>query len=114
MKTHIRHSIIAVGLALALLTTGWAQSKPQTIQVSVQGMVCNFCAVGIEKSLRKVNGVDGIYINLDKRLVAVTTKPGATVTTDQIAKTVKDSGFKVVKIETTDKALDQIKKETNK
>ena len=41
-----------------------------------------------------------MFVNLDKRLVAVEMKPGQTVSHDKIKAAIADSGYDVVKIET--------------
>lgn len=74
-----------------------AQAKP--ISVQVKGMVCGFCAQGIEKKFKALPEVEKVHVSLETKLVAVDTKEGKDVTDDQIKKIVTDSGYEVVKIE---------------
>lgn len=74
-----------------------AQAKPISIQV--KGMVCGFCAQGIEKKFKALPEVEKVHVSLETKLVAVDTKEGKDVTDDQIKKIVTDSGYEVVKIE---------------
>ena len=48
----MNRKLIAVVLAAALLAAGVAQAK--TIKMEVHGLVCAFCAQGIEKKLRSM------------------------------------------------------------
>ena len=46
----------------------------QTIKANVNGMVCAFCAQGIEKKMRALSQTKDVYVNLKQRLVAVELK----------------------------------------
>lgn len=42
-----------------------------TQRVEIMGMVCAFCAQGIEKSLQTIDDVDDIYVNIDNYFVVI-------------------------------------------
>jgi copper chaperone CopZ len=73
----------------------------ETEKITVNGMVCAFCAQGIEKSFSKLGAVDKINVDLDNKLVTVTTKTGQTVDDVTIKQLIKDNGFDTVGIERT-------------
>ncbi len=47
-----------------------------TIEMKVNGLVCGFCAQGIEKMLRENPATDGVMVSLENKVVALTTKQG--------------------------------------
>lgn len=74
-----------------------AQAKPITVQV--KGMVCGFCAQGIEKKFKALPEIGKVNVSLETKLVSLETKEAHDVTDDQIKKIVTESGYDVVKIE---------------
>lgn len=56
----------------------------QTIKANVNGMVCAFCAQGIEKKMRVLSQTKDVYVNLKQRVVAVELKEGQTLYNDTI------------------------------
>ena len=83
--------IITVGLTTAV--------SAETIRATVNGMVCGFCATAIEKTFRKQPEVKGVNVDLDNRLVTVTTKDGQALDNAKITELLKNSGYSVVKID---------------
>jgi copper chaperone CopZ len=63
--------IILVGLSGSALS--------ETIKTTVKGMVCAFCATGIEKTFRKQPEVATVKVDLPTKLVTITTKPAKTL-----------------------------------
>ena len=68
------------------------------ITVKVKGMVCSFCAQGIEKKFKGFNEVKSIQVNLDNMEVSLEFQPSQSLTEKQIKKAVVDSGFAFVEI----------------
>lgn len=75
-----------------------------TITVQVNGMVCAFCAQGIEKKVRALPQVEDVYVNLKQKVVAVQVKEGQVLSTDTLTTLVKDAGYDVKQINTTDES----------
>ena len=71
----------------------------ETIRATVNGMVCGFCATAIEKTFRKQPQVKGVNVDLNNRLVTVTTKDGQALDDGKITQLLKNSGYSVVKID---------------
>ena len=65
----------------------------ETITTSVNGMVCAFCATGIEKTFRKQPEVATVKVDLSKKRVVITTKPGKTLSDAKIKEVVTYSGY---------------------
>ncbi len=86
-------------ISTALLLAG-AASAADVAKVTVNGMVCAFCAQGIEKTLAKMPETKAVYVNLEKKLVAVEPKDGMKLDMKKISAGITDAGYDVVKTET--------------
>jgi periplasmic mercuric ion binding protein len=96
--------------ALALtLAGGAAHAAIQTIKAEVNGMVCAFCAQGIEKKMRSLSQTKDVYVDLKKKIVAVELKDGQTLSHDSVTALIKDAGYEVAKIETVGETVQQVK-----
>jgi len=104
MKT-LRTLLLMAGLSAA------AAASASTIEMTVNGLVCGFCAQGIEKTLRKNPATDDVFVSLEHRLVAVATKPDADIPDESLREALRDSGYDVVTINRTDRPLADIRGE---
>ena len=86
-----------IALAVALLTVS-ATSTAATIEMIVNGLVCAFCAQGIEKKLKKFPATAEVVVNLDHRLVAVSLKDGEDIPDADLRKALTDAGYTVKSI----------------
>lgn len=89
-------NIIAVTLALLLLSVG---AHAAQIIVNVNGMVCSFCAQGIEKKFKAEPAIEKVKVDLTKKEVLLTTRDGQTLDEAKIRNIIADAGFKVEKVE---------------
>lgn len=69
-----------------------------TIKVSVNGLVCAFCATGIEKTFKKQAAVGQVNVDLDNKLVTINTKPERKLDDATITKLINDAGYQVTNI----------------
>lgn len=83
----------------------------QTIKANVNGMVCAFCAQGIEKKMRALSQTKDVYVNLKQRLVAVEVKDGQTLTNETVKDIIKKAGYEVTSIELSEHPVANIKAE---
>lgn len=84
-----------------------------TQKIEVNGMVCAFCAQGIEKSLSKIETTKDVYVNLDEGFVILeSTNDG--VGEDKIKNIILDSGYDVTKISLVNETADAIRKQYEK
>lgn len=95
-------------IATALLFVS-SLASAKTIEMDVNGLVCAFCAQGIEKSLRAFPATDAVFVSLENRIVAVHLKDGADIDDATLRKAITDSGYTVVAIRRTDESLDAIR-----
>ena len=104
MKKLLMFGLLALGMA-----SGAALAAVQTIKVEVNGMVCAFCAQGIEKKMRSLSQASDVYVDLKNKIVAVQLKDGQTLSHDAVKALIKDAGYDVSKIETVSATAQQIK-----
>jgi copper chaperone CopZ len=83
-----------------------------TQKIEVLGMVCAFCAQGIEKSFRAVDNVDDVFVSLENYFVAIESKDG--LDNKLITKVINDAGYDVRKIEIFPGTMSQIRIENEK
>lgn len=88
-----------------------ALAATQTLKVTVNGMVCAFCAQGIEKKIRALSQTQDVYVNLKQRIVAVELKAGQALSNDTLKDLIKDAGYDVTAIELSEHPVAHIKAE---
>ena len=98
---------IAALLALTLFPVFAVTS----MKVTVNGMVCSFCAQGIEKNLLKLDATKAVMVDLKNKLVIVEAKEGKTLNEKLIKEEITDSGYDVVSIETIPQTVAQFKEQ---
>jgi mercuric ion binding protein len=90
MQKYLFTIIIIFGLTAAV--------SADTIKATVNGMVCGFCATGIEKTFRAQPEVKTVNVDLEKRLVTIQTKQGQTLDDAKIRKLLGNAGYSVVAV----------------
>lgn len=64
----------------------------QQIELSIQGMSCVSCANGIEKALKKVEGVEGVRVNFATEKAIVSVRDGVAIN-EALIRAVKNAGY---------------------
>jgi copper chaperone CopZ len=95
-------------LALTLLAVT-ATGAAATIELTVNGLVCAFCAEGIEKKLKKFPATSEVVVNLEHRLVAISLKEGQDIPDADLRKALTDAGYTVKSIERTATPLTEVR-----
>jgi periplasmic mercuric ion binding protein len=101
-------------LVLALVFMSTSAQATQSLKAQVNGMVCAFCAQGIEKKLRALGQTKDVYVNLKQKVVAVEIKDGQSLSHEAFTALIKDAGYEVTAVETVDKSARDIKAELRK
>ena len=99
--------IIAFVMGIATISSMAASS----VKVTVNGMVCAFCAQGIEKRISKMDATKAVFVDLKKKTVAIEAKEGQTLDAKAISAEIVDAGYDVVKIEPVSQSVAEIKAE---
>jgi periplasmic mercuric ion binding protein len=94
-----------------LLLSNAAFAATQTIKANVNGMVCAFCAQGIEKKMRALSQTKDVYVNLKQRIVAIELKDGQTLADEKVKEVIKNAGYEVTSIEMSEHPVAHIKAE---
>jgi copper chaperone CopZ len=121
----LMRSAVLAGAALAVFATSvHAQTPPpakaaetasaaqaSAVKLSVNGMVCAFCAQGIEARLKKLPETADLYINLKQKVVAVQAKPGQTLAVDKLKAEVVEAGYEVTRAEPMSQTVAQLREQ---
>jgi copper chaperone CopZ len=98
-------------LMFLFLTLTSAIVAADTIEMKVYGLVCAFCAQGIEKTLRKNPATEDVVVSLEHQLVAVATHPGQDITDADLTKALTDAGYDVKGISRTQRSIADVRTE---
>ena len=101
----MRNIIVSLAIAMAALPAFAANS----VKATVNGMVCAFCAQGIEKSLSKMDATKAVFVDLKSRFVLVEAREGKTLDQKAIGAAIVDAGYDVVKMEASTQSVDEMK-----
>ncbi len=83
--------LLTLACLLTLPTSSFADSKE--ITVGVKGMVCAFCAQGIEKKFKAQKEVESVQVSLEKKFVKLTFKDGQKLSNEKITEILKQAGY---------------------
>lgn len=86
----MKQILLAIG---ALLVSSVVLAADTRYTIRVDGLACPYCAYGIEKKLKKIEGVKKIDIDLDNGRVMVRVSKNTTLSEPQMKKLFKDAGF---------------------
>lgn len=103
--------LLLTTLVATALLSNVALAATQTIKANVNGMVCAFCAQGIEKKMRALSQTKDVYVNLKQRIVAVELKEGQILSNETVKDLIKDAGYDVTSIEMSTHPVAHIKAE---
>jgi copper chaperone CopZ len=98
---------------IATLLLG-ATAAADTIEMTVNGLVCAFCAQGIEKTLKEYPATTDVVVSLENRLVAVSTKEGQDIPDAELKKALTDAGYTVKSIARTQTPMGEIREKLRK
>jgi copper chaperone CopZ len=101
-------------ILLIILLMLHSLAMAQTQKIEVMGMVCAFCAQGIEKSLKSLNQVNDVYVNLDNYFVVVDSKGDKGVEDEVLTNIIVDAGYTVKGIQAIDDSVAAIRAQYEK
>jgi cation transport ATPase len=111
-STSPRRPARALALAVALLLPAAVLAQTaSSLKLQVNGMVCAFCAQGIEKRLKALPEAGPIFIDLRNKVVAVESRAGQPLNAERVASEVRQAGYDVVNSETVPRTVAQIRAE---
>ena len=74
------------------------QEKISYVKIEVNGLACPFCAYGLEKKLKKLEGIEDLYIELQEGSATFNIPSTKTPSEERLTKIVADAGFKARKV----------------
>lgn len=95
---HLLAALLLAGCASRPAVDPAAPAGPTYVAVA-EGVVCNHCVAGIEKSLRLDPAVTKVMIDMDKGLVRVETRADRPFDAAKLRKALLDAGYGVVRSE---------------
>jgi len=100
---------VLIALLLGLAAAGPAAAAGGTVELTVDGMVCAFCAQGIEKKLRENAATDDVFISLEHHIVAVSMKGKQAISDEELKRVLTESGYSVRKVQHSSQPLKKIR-----
>ena len=94
---------------MSVLLAATTAAPARSVEMEVNGLVCAFCAQGIQKAIRKLPATQDVFVSLEHRIVAVQLKDGQDIPDEQLRGAVTDAGYATVRIERSDATLDAIR-----
>jgi copper chaperone CopZ len=104
----MRNIIVSLAIAAAALPSFAANS----VKATVNGMVCAFCAQGIEKTISKMDATKAVFVDLKSKVVLVEAKEGKVLDQKAIGAAIVDAGYDVVNMEASTQSVEEIKAQT--
>ena len=96
-------------IALVLAASALPALAAETVKATVNGMVCAFCAQGIEKRLSKLPATKAVFVDLKQKIVAVEARDGQKLDGKAITAEITDAGYDVTKLETVSQSVADIR-----
>jgi copper chaperone CopZ len=93
----------------SLLLVASASAQAATIEMQVNGLVCAFCAQGIEKQLRKFPATADVIVSLEHKLVAVALKDGQEIPDTELRRALTNAGYTVKAVQRTETPLAELR-----
>ncbi len=79
--------------ATCLLVSQLAWAGGLEYHMRVDGLACPYCAYGVEKKLKAIDGVKSVEVDLDQGLVMVQTRDDLQLSDQQLQQLFQDAGF---------------------
>jgi copper chaperone CopZ len=98
MTARLLSSALALLIELSLFVAP-AHAQVEEVKITVVGLSCNLCAAGLDRSLRRVDGVTGVKVTLATQVATMRLKPGVRVAPDQLRAAVERAGQQLKSVE---------------
>jgi copper chaperone CopZ len=96
-------------ILISLLLVMGMSAHAATIEMNVNGLVCAFCAQGIEKQLRKFPATADVIVSLEQKLVAVALKAGEDIPDADLRRALTNAGYTVKAIQRTETPIAELR-----
>ena len=89
---------IGIIIAVILVSTLTVFGQKDKVEVKVDGLGCPFCAYGLEKKFKGVDGIKKIKIDLESAVMTFTVPAMDIILTKEVADRVESAGYTPVNI----------------
>ena len=90
----VTFSMMLIGIgSMSFAQNAIQNNQTQQVQVEVDGLSCPFCAYGLEKKLKSIEGVGGVKIYIDKGVATLQNKKERSIAVESLDSVVEDAGF---------------------
>jgi len=113
--------ILEIMMVILFLSTGFysnssfAQSKQSDskkyIQLQVNGLACPFCAYGLEKKLKALDGAGNFDIDFKTGIATLDIPNSNNVTKEELKQIVSDAGFELKNVEISGKPFNTVEED---
>jgi copper chaperone CopZ len=76
-----------------------ARAQVEEVRLTVDGLTCNLCAAGLDRSLRRVDGATGVRVTLTTQIATMRLKAGVPVAPGQLRAAVERAGQRLRGVE---------------
>ena len=94
----MRKLILTILLCLSFIPVVQAESADLKLEITVNGLVCDFCARAVEKVFKNEFELKSIGIDLSERLITVQLPAGTEISDEKIKELIVDSGYAFVAV----------------
>ena len=91
--------LLAAACIMSFATLPAQAASCDTLNIKVNGLVCDFCARAVEKVFGAREEVGSIKVDLDRGQIDLGLKPGRTIDDETVKKLVTDSGYSLVSVD---------------
>ncbi len=95
-------------LFISMLFVSFGAHAVTSIKAEVNGMVCAFCAKGIEKKLKSVPEGAATFVDLKSRIVVLELKDKLHVPLERFKQIIKEAGYDVKSAEVVEQSAAEI------
>jgi mercuric ion binding protein len=91
-----------------------APASAKNYEINVNGIVCEFCAFGVAKKLRKLDFIDpsqfedGVKVDIENQRVYISFQEGQAVNQETIFEAIKSGGYDPIKMTPMDEVVSPV------
>lgn len=78
---------------LLILPVSIMAAEKRIIELGVQGMSCQFCAINVKKKLNKIPGINNAEVSLKEEKATIEITSGQKIDLKTLKKTISELGF---------------------
>lgn len=94
----MKKMFLALAMVMMLAAPAQASHAGHHIFVTINGLVCDFCAISMKKVFGKRAEVHDVDVNLTTKIVTLGLNKGKEISDEDIKKGITDAGYTVVGI----------------